>query len=173
MKAIIAVSQNNAIGTETGLPWRCSLDLKWFKSYTENSTVLMGRKTMETLGKPLPNRENLVLSKTLSAGDHDGFTVINCPSQLPEQTNDIIIVGGAEIYKLFKRDIKELMVSTIDEWPSDATVFIDIGELSKGMVLETHLRKETKAFNQVFAKLVKKRADLKTTNLYSVKKFVR
>ena len=165
MKACIAVSQDNAIGTDTGLPWSCPLDLKWFKHYTSGSTVVMGRKTMETLRQPLPNRRNIVLSKTLKAGDHNGFEVINCPSQLPEETKDIIIIGGASIYTMFQRDIKELVVSTIDIWNTNATVSMDISALSKGMVLESHIRKGTTAFEQVFKQIGTKPTERKKTTL--------
>ncbi|HGU1358188.1 TPA: dihydrofolate reductase [Escherichia coli] len=64
MKMIAAVGRNYEIGIANELPWRCSTDLKLFKRLTKNATVVMGRKTMESLKRPLPERHNLVLTRS-------------------------------------------------------------------------------------------------------------
>ncbi|MDO2421157.1 dihydrofolate reductase (plasmid) [Klebsiella pneumoniae] len=64
MKMIAAVGRNYEIGIGNELPWRCPTDLKLFKQLTKNATVVMGRKTMESLKRPLPERHNLVLTRS-------------------------------------------------------------------------------------------------------------
>jgi dihydrofolate reductase len=173
MKAIIATSLENAIGTETGLPWHCPMDMKWFRYCTLNKTVLMGRVTMETLKGPLPDRENLVLSKTLPKGDYNGFTVINCPSELPEETDDIVIIGGAAIYTLFRRDINTLIVSNIDISVPNATVFMDTTFLTKGMVLASSVRSDTPAFEALRKAIGAKPVKRADTKIYSINTYER
>ncbi|MFP6894007.1 MAG: dihydrofolate reductase, partial [Opitutales bacterium] len=67
LKAIAAISLDRVIGKDGDLPWRLPDDLKWFKKITSGHTILMGRKTWNSLGRPLPNRLNLVLSRTMEA----------------------------------------------------------------------------------------------------------
>ncbi len=82
---IAAVGRNYEIGRANELPWRCSTDLKLFKRLTKNATVVMGRKTMESLKRPLPERHNLVLTRShgfvpngfYPAGVDDVFEVVN------------------------------------------------------------------------------------------------
>ena len=69
LKAIAAVSLNRVIGRGGELPWRLPEDLQWFKRITSGHAILMGRKTWESLGRALPNRRNLVLSRSLEAVD--------------------------------------------------------------------------------------------------------
>ena len=73
-KAIAAASLNRVIGKNGNLPWRLSEDLKWFKKITSGHAILMGRKTWESLGRPLPNRRNIALSRSMRAVD--GMEVI-------------------------------------------------------------------------------------------------
>jgi len=173
MQAILAISQDGAIGTDTGLPWKCSFDLKYFKHCTEGKTILMGRKTMDTLGTPLPNRTNLVLSKTLPVGDYNGFQIIGCPSQLPEDMSEIVIIGGLEIYKLFRKDIKKMSVSVIDVYDTDATVFADIAALTQGMKLTDMVMHRQRGFTDIGRSLGLTKKQIEDTNLYSIKTYER
>lgn len=97
---IVACDLNNAIGKNNTLPWKLKKDLEFFKSITINSTVIMGRKTFESIGKPLPKRHNIVISRTLEpiAGviiAKDIQSAIDTAESLGE---DIYFIGGAEIY---------------------------------------------------------------------------
>ena len=62
---VVALSNNNVIGKDNDLPWNLKTDLKHFKDYTSNKIIVMGRKTFESIGKPLPNRINYVVSNTI------------------------------------------------------------------------------------------------------------
>lgn len=64
MKAIVAVNKDNVIGTHNGMPWHCPIDLEWFKMCTTNHIVVMGKTTFDIVGKPLPNRYNVVLTRS-------------------------------------------------------------------------------------------------------------
>jgi dihydrofolate reductase len=102
--AIVAVSQNGVIGVDNKLPWHLPADLKYFKQLTTNHTIIMGRKTYESIGKPLPNRKNIVISR------QEEYKVTGCDvvGNIQEaltlaktfQTEKVFIIGGAEIYKL-------------------------------------------------------------------------
>ena len=63
---VVALSNNNVIGVDNNLPWNLKTDLAHFKDYTTNKIIVMGRKTFESIGRPLPNRKNLIVSNTLN-----------------------------------------------------------------------------------------------------------
>ena len=99
---IVAASENLAIGYKNTLPWHISEDLKNFKKITINHSVVMGRKTFESIGKPLKDRRNIVISrdKTLKI---DGVEVVNSLDDAIYRTkdeNEIFIIGGEQIYKM-------------------------------------------------------------------------
>ena len=62
---LVAVSNNNVIGKDNDLPWKLKRDLQHFKNYTTGKTIVMGRKTYESIGRPLPNRRNIIISSTI------------------------------------------------------------------------------------------------------------
>ena len=102
---IVAVAAHNVIGKNNALPWHFSEDMKFFKQKTMGSTVIMGRKTWESLGKPLPGRENFVLSKSLlslsgQAGGQGARVFSSLGKALGEiRTPEAFVIGGAELYR--------------------------------------------------------------------------
>ena len=66
---LVAVSNNNVIGKNNDLPWKLKRDLQHFKNYTTGKTIVMGRKTYESIGRPLPNRRNIIISSTIKGID--------------------------------------------------------------------------------------------------------
>jgi dihydrofolate reductase len=99
---IVAASENSVIGYKNTLPWHISEDLKNFKKITINHSVIMGRKTFESIGKPLKDRRNIVISrdKTLKI---EGVEVVNSLDDAVCRTkdeNEIFIIGGEQIYKI-------------------------------------------------------------------------
>ena len=84
IKLICAISKNNVIGNENKLPWNISEDLKRFKELTTNNWIVMGRKTFDSIGRPLPNRKNIVLSKNKNLTDKiiDGSVLSESESNL-------------------------------------------------------------------------------------------
>jgi dihydrofolate reductase len=97
-KAIAAMSLNRVIGAGNKIPWHLPEDFKWFKQTTTGHVIVMGRKTFESIGKPLPNRETIVLSR--SQFQFPGVKTIRSLEELKSLAGDrqTFICGGAEIY---------------------------------------------------------------------------
>jgi dihydrofolate reductase len=112
IKIIVAQSNNRVIGKDNKLLWRQSDDLKRFKSLTLNNKVVMGRKTFESIGKPLPNRENYVLTRNNI--EIDGCKILNHPDDVLDLKGDIFIIGGGEIYKKFLNLADEIYLTQVD-----------------------------------------------------------
>jgi len=112
IKIIVAQSNNRVIGKDNKLLWRQSDDLKRFKSLTLNNKVVMGRKTFESIGKPLPNRENYILTR--SNIRIDGCKILNHPDDVLDLEGDIFIIGGGEIYKKFLNLADEIYLTQVD-----------------------------------------------------------
>jgi dihydrofolate reductase len=100
-KAIAAMSLNRVIGAGTRIPWHLPEDFKWFKQMTSGQIIVMGRKTFESIGKPLPNRTTIVLSRSQKhiAGVETIMSLAEIdPSKEAFAGRDIFICGGAELY---------------------------------------------------------------------------
>src|SRR5262249_15619260 len=92
------MAENRVIGAGNRIPWHLPEDFKWFKRMTTGQVIVMGRKTFESIGKPLPNRTTIVLSR--SARPIQDVTVISSLSEidLNRETRDVYICGGAQVY---------------------------------------------------------------------------
>lgn len=99
---VVAMASNGVIGRDGGLPWRLPDDLKRFKSITMGRPILMGRRTFESLGRPLPGRENIVLTRD-PAWSAPGCRVVRSLDAALEAAGgaaEVMVIGGAEIYRL-------------------------------------------------------------------------
>src|ERR1017187_5759209 len=98
-KAIAAMSLNRAIGADNKIPWHLPEDFKWFKQKTTGHIIVMGRKTFESIGRPLPNRETVVLSR--SQFQFPGVRTISNLSEikLADESRQVFICGGAQVYE--------------------------------------------------------------------------
>src|SRR5512135_3709125 len=100
-KAIAAMSLNRAIGAGNRIPWHLPEDFRWFKQTTTGQVIVMGRKTFESIGKPLPNRTTVVLTKSTEfipgVVTLSDLTKVN-PSAAEFQGREIFICGGAQVY---------------------------------------------------------------------------
>ena len=97
-KAIAAMSENRVIGAGGKIPWHLPEDFKWFKKMTTGQVIVMGRKTFESIGKPLPNRTTIVLSR--SQFSHPGVETVSELRRidLANETRHVFICGGAQVY---------------------------------------------------------------------------
>lgn len=113
MIAIAAMSLNRVIGAKGGIPWHLSEDLKFFKRTTLGHVVLMGRKTYDSLGKPLPGRENWVLSRWAVI---PGVRVIPEVAEIPPTPDGrrIFVIGGAQLYALLLPRCSELLLTHVN-----------------------------------------------------------
>ncbi|MDH2433590.1 dihydrofolate reductase [Pokkaliibacter sp. MBI-7] len=106
LAAIVAASQNNVIGIDNKLPWYLPEDLKYFKQVTMGKPILMGRKTFDSIGRPLPGRTNIVITRQTD-WQHDGVKVVHSLPQaialaeaecLISGSEECMIIGGAQLY---------------------------------------------------------------------------
>jgi dihydrofolate reductase len=98
--AIVAMSANRVIGREGKLPWHYPEDLKFFKRTTLGHPILMGRATFDSIGRPLPGRQNIVLSRTMAP--REGVTVIREVSELTQvcgEAETVYVIGGARVFE--------------------------------------------------------------------------
>jgi dihydrofolate reductase len=98
--AIVAMSSNRVIGREGKLPWHFPEDLKFFKRTTLGHPILMGRATFDSIGRPLPGRQNIVLSHTMAP--REGVTVIRSVAELPQvcgEAETVFVIGGARVFE--------------------------------------------------------------------------
>lgn len=121
---IVAVSKNNQIGIDGKLPWHISEDLKYFKKTTQGHTVIMGRKTYESIGCPLPNRTNIVLTRDKNFSAEGIQTIHSLEEGLQLcKNNDVFIIGGGEIYSLFLPYADYLYITLVDKIINGDTSF--------------------------------------------------
>ena len=99
LSMIFACDEEGAIGKDGDLPWRQSSDLQFFKRTTLNKTVVMGRKTWDSLGRPLPKRRNIVMTRSGLIDDVE-TTSFEEVMALAEN-EEVVVIGGGEIYALF------------------------------------------------------------------------
>lgn len=114
LHAIFAMAENRVIGNDGGLPWHLPEDLKWFKKLTVGHPVLMGRKTAQSLGKPLPKRRNLVLSRA-NRPLPEGFEQLPGLPALDELGLEGVVwlIGGAEVFHLLLPRLEEIYLSEV------------------------------------------------------------
>jgi len=134
---LVALSNNFVIGVNNELPWKLKKDLQHFSAYTQNKAIVMGRKTFESIGRPLPNRKNIVISSWLEP--QEGLEVVSNLTQAikvaSEWNNDnsaeeeIILIGGGYVFEESK-DIVNKLVLTRVECEIDGEVFYPQIDLS-------------------------------------------
>lgn len=120
---IVAVDKNNCIGRGNEMPWHIPTDFKYFKETTKGHPIIMGRKTFESIGRPLPGRLNIVLTRRGGAqGFPEGVVVtdsvekaINCAKESKGfDSSKIFIIGGAQIYKATREKTDRFYVTRVD-----------------------------------------------------------
>lgn len=115
MKAVVAMASNRVIGRNGGLPWKLSADLKWFKKVTLGFPIVMGRVTMESIGRPLPGRRNLVISRSLDSAP-EGFELVpSCEAAMQALAGETeaSVIGGAQIYREMMPLCDEVLLSYV------------------------------------------------------------
>jgi dihydrofolate reductase len=98
---VVAAAENNAIGKDNQLLWKLPTDLKHFKTITNGGIVIMGRKTFDSMGKPLPNRRNIVITRNpdLKIEGAEVTQSLEAALSLCPNDSEVFVIGGAEIYK--------------------------------------------------------------------------
>ena len=119
---LVALSNNLVIGVNNELPWKLKKDLQHFSSYTQNKVIVMGRKTYESIGRPLPNRKNIVISSSLNA--QEGIEIVSSLDQgieVAKQWNkakakieEIVLIGGGYVFEESKNMVNKLILTRVD-----------------------------------------------------------
>lgn len=133
---IIAVAQNNVIGKDNSLIWRLSTDLKNFKKLTSGHSILMGRKTFDSIGRALPNRHNIVITRTkdlfyegclMAYGLQEAITI----AEQLDGNDEIFVIGGANIYEQALPLVEKVYLTKVHAEP-EGDAFFDL-KLFEGM----------------------------------------
>ncbi|UFU01251.1 dihydrofolate reductase [Radiobacillus kanasensis] len=116
---LVAMDKNSVIGRENDLPWRLPKDLKFFKELTTSHTVIMGRNTFDSMGKPLPNRTNVVVTRNTDYEQegciviHSLDTILEWQKESPDQ--EYFIIGGGKIFEQMLPHADRMYITYIDE----------------------------------------------------------
>ena len=113
LSLIVAYANQNVIGFKGDMPWKLPHDLKRVKEITTGHTIVMGRSTYESLGKPLPNRKNVVL--TSQDIDDDGIEVIRTLEEIKDLEGKVFIFGGSKLYHAMIDEVDEMYITEIYE----------------------------------------------------------
>ncbi len=125
---IVAIARNFAIGKDGKLPWYYPADLKFFKETTVGNAVVMGYHTWKAIGKPLPKRLNIVLSRSANLENRADVLLLRCKADVLALAQylkgDLFIIGGAKTYENFADVIEKWIVTEIPETVEDADAFM-------------------------------------------------
>jgi dihydrofolate reductase len=152
---IVAIAKNYAIGKDGKLPWHYSADLKHFKATTMGQAMVMGSNTYRSIGKPLPGRLNLVLSRSAQIDTAENLIFLRSEKEALDVARylscDLFVIGGAKTYAEFAQNIDAWMVTHVPLEVGDADVFmprdfldgfdsVEKREIGEGLVVETFRR---------------------------------
>ena len=157
LSIIVAMSSNRVIGVNNSLPWHLSEDLKHFKTLTTGHTIIMGRKNYESIGKPLPNRRNIVISRNLNAFYGGVEVVHSLEDAFSTSSNDeeVFIIGGSNIYEQSLHLVEHLYITEIKKAFEGDAFFPEIDKsLWTESARETHTSSDGLEFS--FVSLQKK-----------------
>ena len=160
MNIIVAIAQNNVIGKDNQLIWHLPNDLKHFRKLTTGNVVIMGRKTYQSIGKPLPNRTNIIISRNQDFVA-EGCMVVNSLTKAieicPMPTENCFIIGGAEIYKHALELTNKIYLTEVHAEVEGDTFFPEIdATIWKEISREDHETDEKHVFSYSFVELNRK-----------------
>jgi dihydrofolate reductase len=125
---VVAMDENRAIGKDNDLPWYLPNDLKHFKKTTMGKPIVMGRKTYESIGKPLPGRENIVVTRDQSY-EAEGTTIVHSVDEVLQiNAEEICVIGGSEIFKQFLPVADRLYITEIHHTFEADTYFPELND---------------------------------------------
>ncbi|OTQ33782.1 dihydrofolate reductase [Gilliamella apicola] len=164
LSVIVAMAHNRVIGLNNQMPWHLPADLAWFKKNTLNKPVIMGRKTFESIGRPLPNRHNIVISRQIESIDNKISNVSWVKSideaiflAQEQQPDEVFIIGGGNIYQQVLPLIDWLYLTHIDAELQGDTYFPDyLPEQWQVIYQEDHQADEKNSYPYQFQILQRK-----------------
>ena len=144
--SIIAVisKKTRAMGSKNGLLWKIEGDLPRFKKITEGHPIIMGRKTYQSIGKPLPNRINIVISRSGNMENIPGLIIVDSIEKALDkakemESKEIFIIGGGQIFRETISFVDKLYLTIVDNEPEADVFFPNYSEFTKEIFREEHL----------------------------------
>ena len=158
LSIIVAIANNRVIGLNNQMPWHMPADLAWFKKNTLNKPVIMGRKTFESIGRPLPNRHNIVISRQANnkASINPNVTWVQSIDEAislvnKQQVEEAFIIGGGNIYNQVLPLVNRLYLTHIDAQLEGDTYFPNYSQTSwRQIYLEEHKADENNRYDYQF-----------------------
>ncbi len=152
---VVAAATNNAIGKEGVMPWHLPNDMKYFKNITWGMPVIMGRKTFESLGKALPGRRNIVISRQEGwiAKETEVVKSIEEAIKAAARTDakEVMVIGGGEIYRAYFEQAKRIYLTRVETSPEADTFFPALDPLQWKLISQLiHEADEKNAYNYSF-----------------------
>jgi len=158
---LVAVSENNVIGNRGELPWKLPNDLKHFKDVTVGHPIIMGRKTYESIGRVLPDRLNIIISRQEDYEVKDAVVVHSFEEALKrceyEETGEVCVIGGGEIYKQALPFVNRIHLTRVHTDIEGDTVFPELFDGDwKQLNCEEHKADDKHAYDYSFLEYVRK-----------------
>ncbi|WP_311268366.1 dihydrofolate reductase [Sphingobium sp. WCS2017Hpa-17] len=150
LTSIVAVNSQGAIGCNNELPWRLKTDLRFFREQTLNQVVIMGRKTLDSMGRPLPKRHNIVLShnSVLFQKTENSEVATSVAEALVDadkrKGREVFVVGGAATYKLFSPFVDRYLITMVDKDVPNADAHFDQAVFNNEDDWDLHCRDDIK-----------------------------
>ncbi len=130
LSIVVAMDSNRLIGKDNELPWQLPADLAFFKKLTTGNTILMGRKTFDSIGRPLPNRRNIVITRNTDI-EITGCEVVNSIEEallLAQREAEVMVIGGAKLYQQILPIADRLYITQIESEFDGDTYFPSYNE---------------------------------------------
>ncbi len=158
LSLIVATDEENGIGKNNQLLWHLPNDLKFFKKTTSGHTIIMGRKTYDSIGKPLPNRRNIVISRQADLQIEGVETYTDLANAIAScaHEQEYFVIGGGEIYKQALAHVKQIYLTKVAGTFNADTFFPTLNALEWEVIYkEEHQKDEKHAYNYTFLILKK------------------
>lgn len=149
---VAAMAKARIIGKDNAMPWHLPADFAWFKKVTMGKPVVMGRKTFESIGRPLPGRHNIVISRN-AAYQAEGITVVSdfeSAKQAAGNVEELMVIGGGSIYTACLENADRLYLTFIDLEVEGDTQFPDWGKGWQEVHSESYAADEKNAHDMRF-----------------------
>ncbi|WP_338447932.1 dihydrofolate reductase [Niallia oryzisoli] len=144
---IVAMDKNRVIGKDNKLPWHLPADLKFFKKVTMGHPIIMGRNTFESIGKPLPGRENIIVTRNKEY-KQEGCTIIHSVKELLDLSSrkdeEVFVIGGSELFQATFSVADRLYITKIEEEFAGDTYFPEFNESNWVLVSQEKGEKDEK-----------------------------
>lgn len=158
LSLIVAMTQNRVIGKDNQMPWHLPAELAWFKQNTLGKPVIMGRKTFQSIGKPLPNRQNIVLSRQpFIFTDVDWANSLESALELAKGSEEIMLIGGGELFKQALPFAEKLYLTEIQTQLEGDTFFPALDTTQWELLYEHRLTADAKNQYDCLSKILQRK----------------